>query len=136
VCANHDLKMILSGNDYAQPTIFVIERNRELRSDLTAILELEGYAVAGVDTVDEGLALLKTFKVSPRLVICAIDRDGLGAAQFLGAARDAAAECTSFLFMTTQPGNDLPLDEQRLIFYLPKPFSVPDLLEIVQLALD
>src|SRR5688572_3863061 len=118
--------MTPSENDHAQPSIIVIERNRELRSDLAAILELEGYAVRGVDSADEGLLLLKSFKVAPRLVIYAVDRDGMSALQFIGAARDMASRVTTFLLMTDQGDNNRPSDGNQPVFYIPKPFSVPD----------
>ena len=134
--AKHDLKMTRFENDHASPSIMIIERNRELRSDLADILELEGYAVAGVDRADEGLLLLKSFKVAPRLVIYAVDRNDISASQFIGAARDTATRVTSFLLMTDHTGNILPSDGHQSVFFIQKPFSVPGLLEIIQRALD
>ncbi|MFN7602592.1 MAG: response regulator, partial [Bacteroidota bacterium] len=120
----------------AKERIVVIEDNKDMRENLSEILELSGYEVKTAPNGKAGLELIHQF--TPDLIICDImmpELDGYGVIHILQQNSNTAN--IPFIFLTAKveksdfrKGMNLGADD-----YLTKPFEDIDLLNAVQLRL-
>lgn len=120
----------------AKERIVVIEDNKDMRENLSEILELSGYDVKTAPNGKIGLELIH--QITPDLIICDImmpELDGYGVIHIL--QQNANTANIPFIFLTAKveksdfrKGMNLGADD-----YLTKPFEDIDLLNAVQLRL-
>jgi CheY-like chemotaxis protein/CRP-like cAMP-binding protein len=120
----------------AKERIVVIEDNKDMRENLSEILELSGYEVKAAPNGKVGLELIQ--QITPDLIICDImmpELDGYGVIHILQQNPNTAN--IPFIFLTAKvekadfrKGMNLGADD-----YVTKPFEDIDLLNAVELRL-
>jgi DNA-binding response OmpR family regulator len=116
--------------------VLVIEDNEDVREEIVAILDFEGYEVRDAENGRRGLELVREW--APDLVICDLMMPELDGYATLEAVRaDPASAATPFLCLTARGERrdmrramELGADD-----YLTKPFTAGELLAALNAAL-
>jgi DNA-binding NarL/FixJ family response regulator len=117
-------------------TVLIIEDEVQMRQNIARLLRLEGYHPVEARNGLEGVALAQS--VSPGIILCDITMPGLDGFAVLERVRAIPALTTvPFIFLTARgdardvrAGMNLGADD-----YLPKPFTVTDLLSAIEARL-
>lgn len=119
------------------PTILLIDDDRLFVDTVRFVLEQEDFTVLTAHTGPEGLEMAREHR--PHLILCDVRmRDGNGYATVQTLRQRPLTAAIPVVMMT---GHANPYGERRsrlsgADFYLPKPFSVTDLITTVQRALS
>lgn len=133
--------MSQSDEDTASTVILVVDDDAPIRANLPEILVFEGYDVLTASSGVEGLHILRAAAHLPRLIISDVLMKPMDGYQFFHAVRaDQQWDNIGFIFVSATPGlKDTVTAEYvgtKKPAYLPKPYGIPDLLEIVQRVLS
>ena len=117
-------------------TILVIEDEPQMRHNIVSLLKLEGFRV--LEAADGQVAVEAARRHSPDLILCDITMPKMDGYAVLNVMRsDPALRTVPFVFLTAhgqisdiRTGMNLGADD-----YLPKPFSVADLLATIEARL-
>jgi CheY-like chemotaxis protein len=112
--------------------ILVVDDDPGPQQFLQAVLEQHGYAVLLAATGDQALEVFQRHQATIRLVLLDVHLPGRDGPATLEALRalDPQVRCC---FMSSNPGSYSPEDLQRrgALAYFPKPFDLPQLLQVV-----
>lgn len=116
--------------------ILIIEDQPDLREDVVATLNLEGFEALGADNGVSGVALVSSFK--PDIIVCDITMPEMDGYEVLEYIRQQPTTATMpFIFLTAR--TDRVNMRQGMVLgaddYVTKPFEVSDLLESIQTQL-
>jgi CheY-like chemotaxis protein/CRP-like cAMP-binding protein len=124
---------LFSANDIMGKTLLLIEDNKEMRENISEILELAGYTVIAAENGKAGVE--KAQKEKPDLIICDIMMpvlDGYGVLHLLAKSRDTAN--IPFIFLSAKAersdfrkGMEMGADD-----YVTKPFDDIELLNAIE----
>jgi DNA-binding response OmpR family regulator len=118
-------------NERATSTILVVEDDVSLRLAIRLNLEKRGWSVREAATVAAASAV---FALSPPdLLLLDLNLPDGSGADFLHALR-SRGECVVTVVMSAEPVSLLRLAETGPVWYLPKPFRIEALLDMLQLA--
>jgi DNA-binding response OmpR family regulator len=117
-------------------TVLIIDDNKEIRENVTELLELSNYKVYGAPDGKTGLEM--ALKINPDIILCDImmpQLDGYGVLR--GLSNNPKTTHVPFIYITAKTekpdlrkGMDLGADD-----YLIKPFSGDDLLSMISARL-
>jgi CheY-like chemotaxis protein len=112
-------------------TILVVDDDRDIRETLSEILRDEGYRVATAANGSEALKLLRSLAAAPALVLLDLMMPVMDGYRFLEErGKDPALASIPVAVISAGGG----FDRERLyrIPVVPKPFSLPQLLTVVE----
>jgi CheY-like chemotaxis protein len=121
------------------PLILLVENTSPLTQNLCEILELAGYQTITAYSAHEGLRLLAAGELRPDLILSEMIMPEMDGCEFLRAVRmDRRYDTIPFvLFSTPREVNFIcPNLELHIDAYLPKPFSINDLVMMIERVLS
>ena len=121
----------------AAPLILVIEDETAIRDNLRRFLTLEGYSVITAANGVLGLAAVR--RHHPALVLCDVMMPEMTGFQVLESMRkDKAFASTPVIFLTASAERESMAHGLELgaLDYVTKPFSLPDLADLIQKRLE
>jgi two-component system, OmpR family, response regulator VicR len=117
-----------------QPTILVVEDEPIIVELLTVVLDDAGYRVLSARDGEE--ALLRLAQERPGLILCDIMMPRMDGVQFYRAIQAKPAwRAIPFIFMSAVRSR-LPQEGNEAVMFIPKPFDLDHLLELVAERLD
>lgn len=118
-------------------SILLIEDNRDIRENISELLEMSGYKVLSADNGKTGVQMAKKHK--PNIIVCDImmpELDGYGVLNIL--ANDPNTSNIPFIFLTAKTestdirkGMNMGADD-----YITKPFEDAELLKAIEVRLE
>jgi CheY-like chemotaxis protein len=119
--------------------ILLVENTSPLTQNLCEILELVGYQTITAYSGHEGLRILADAEIRPDLILSEMIMPEMDGCEFLRAVRtDKRYDTIPFvLFSTPREVNFIcPNLELHIDAYLPKPFSIDDLVMVIERVLS
>ena len=109
-------------------TILVVDDDKDIVEVLCAFIESDGFHVVGVTDTEEGLRLARTVPLT--LILCDWSMPQMTGGEFVERLRaEAATEGLPVALMSGHPlGNLKEIGAQA---FLPKPFTMPEVLTLV-----
>ncbi len=121
--------------EYRTERILVVEDDPAIADLIDWVLSDAGFAVYTAPTVSQGLALYEQIK--PDLVVADLMLpDGLGSHLLQQLQQPANQPAAATLVMSAQPHAHQYAADARADAYLPKPFDLDELLELVDRLVD
>ncbi|MDG2228061.1 MAG: response regulator [Flavobacteriales bacterium] len=118
--------------------ILTIEDDVLLRETLTEILEVYGYNVFQAENGEEGLEMFS--KTKPDLVLCDINMPKMDGLEVLKKLKVSfgEADMPPFIFLSakTEKKNIQQALDLGAVDFVSKPYSAPELLNLIQLRLN
>jgi CheY-like chemotaxis protein len=118
--------------------ILIIEDEKELRETLAEILELYGYIVFQAGDGQQGVEVFT--KIAPDLVICDINMPKMDGFEVLERLKTLVpgSNFSPFIFLSakTELENIRKGINLGAVDFIPKPYSVPELLKTIELRLQ
>jgi CheY-like chemotaxis protein len=113
-----------------QPAILVVEDEAIIVELLTVVLEDAGYGVMSARDGEE--ALQRLAQERPDLILCDIMMPRMDGVQFYYAIQSEPAwRAIPFIFMSAVKSR-LPREDREEIMFIPKPFDLDDVLELIE----
>ncbi len=113
--------------------ILLVEDDPLLLESMEELLEFAGYDVVSATGPKEALQFLESAPTLPQLIVSDILMPGMDGFQFLKAVRSRSWSHIPFLFVSGQEATLLIKEmSEAAIGYLSKPFTVPDLLNMIE----
>jgi CheY-like chemotaxis protein len=113
-----------------QPAILVVEDEAIIVELLTVVLEDAGYRVMSARDGEE--ALQRLAQARPDLILCDIMMPRMDGVEFYRAIQlEPAWRAIPFIFMSAVKSR-LPQEKGEGIIFIPKPFDLDDVLELIE----
>ncbi len=116
-------------------TILIVDDDAQLRHSFEKILSEEGHTVRTASTGEEGVSMVK--KEVPDLVIMDVRLPGMDGLEAFGLIRDLEPKL-SVIIMTAHGTTETAIEATKIgaFDYMTKPFEIPDMLSLINQALE
>jgi len=111
-------------------TILIVEDDYDIRETLQMILSSEGYIVLTASNGKEGIDLLQSTTIQPRLVLLDMMMPVMSGKEFLEIVMNDSKLSTTPIYVYSANGDTLPIKGTK--GFLKKPVSYEEILKLVQ----